>query len=279
MIFSKTTPAVLATLFIGFVAGGSALACSTDGWDVVSGDVEVGSPFGTTPPDVDGIPRFEELCALRANAEGYVQSNSPSHSRVRGRFYVYPTLAGARGSAQPPVFKAFSSQDGSGELFRIAYDGGNWIIDATANNGGMASIAALPGWTPFEFDWDPSGSGNLIFWIDVDATMETETGSVDAGDAGTMESVQIGMPEGPGSLSGVVHVDSVELRNETAIGMLIHCDADGNTLLNFSDLTAMYNEQFGGPPVLAPGQPDCDSNGLINFSDLNALYNILFPPI
>lgn len=283
MLFSKTTPAVLASIFIGFTLSAGAFACSTDGWDFASPTIEVGSPYGTTLPDVSGVSRFEELCALKADEAELVRTNSPSHGRVRGRLYAYPDLSVARTVGGAAVVVAYSGNDGGGsELFHIAYDGGNWTVDAVANGGTSNSVAATGGWDSIEFDWDP-GTNNIDVWINADATSVGPTFSINSGTtATTMESLEVGLPVGLGGHTGTLYVDSVELRNETAIGLVPNCDAMPDGSIDFNDLLAQYNEIFNN--MLATGTPDCDfsgqaaSGGVVDFNDILAAYNIIFPP-
>lgn len=275
MMFSTKSKVVLATLFSAMTLTTGAFACSLDGWSSSSGAVDVGQPFGAVNPDINGVSRFEELCALQVSGTGHVQTNAPSHTRVRGRAYFNPDFTGTGDSN---VLVAYGAEDGSGELFSIAWNNGMWEVDADGNGGGSDSVASTGGYDLIEFDWNP-GSSRLDVWVNADATGEGPTMSVASGGSTTLESIRIGLPDGHGGgNSGNLYVDSVEMHNETAIGPLLNCDADNNTLLNFADLQAMYDEQFGGPPVLSEGTPDCDANGLINFADLNELYNILFPP-
>lgn len=273
MIFSKSTLIVLATVLLAFTSIGSALACSTAGWDETSGAVVVGSPFGATPPDENGISRFEEFCALRANGTGHVQTNAPAHERVITAFYSYPELSVVRGAVDASIFVAFSSEVGSGELYRIGYDGSNWIIDATANGGTQTLTPATAGWNRIETDWDPA-SGTLDFWVNDDPA-NAPTGSVDPGGMATMQSARLGLPDGLGNLAGEVYLDTFKMHNTTAIGPLIHCDADGDTMVNVNDAVAVVDEIFG--IALAQGVPDCDlSGGALDVNDAVAIVDKIF---
>lgn len=276
MIFSRTTPAVLATLVIGFTLGGTALACSTDGWDAESGMVAVGQPFGAVGPDINGVARFEEFCGLVATDTGHVQTNSPEHQRVRARLYVWPNLAlDVRGaSVAADVIVLFSDEGGASPLAAISWNDGFWELDATANGGGFASTPATPGWTPLEMDWDPATS-MVHLWVGTDATTELATISVASGPAATAQSARVGLPNGLGSHTGEVYVDSVEMHNETGVGLLNHCDANGDADVNVNDAVAVIDEVF--QVALAPGMPDCDlSGGTINVNDAVAVIDVIF---
>jgi len=272
MIFSKTTPAVLATLFIGFTLTGTALACSTDGWDATSGAVVVGQPFGATPPDSNGISRFEEFCAMRATNTGHVQTNSPTHSEVANRFYVWPNLTGA---GNTPLLIGFSAENGSGELFRIGFNGTQYTFATTG--GGSTTFAAPAGWSLIEYYWD-SNADMFSFWVNADATTDPPSGMIDGGaGAATLESVRLGLPNGLGGFGGGVNFDSFEMHNTTAIGPLLHCDADANGVLSVSDILAQIDEIFTNPPALAPGVPDCNfSGGPLTVSDILAAIDVIF---
>jgi hypothetical protein len=274
MMFSTKTKVILATLFFALTLSASALACSTDGWDAESGAVAVGQPFGATPPDINGVSRFEELCALMATDTGHVQTNAPSHSRVRGRFYVFPDLTVSRGTSPSDVLIAFSAENGTGELMSIAWDDGNWVADATANGGTSGMSGGTGGWDLIEFDWNP-GASTVDVWVNADATTDPATFSIASGGAATMEAVQMGLPtgHGPGN-SGSVFLDSVEMHNETPIGPTFHCDADPNGVVEVEDAIAVIDEVF--QVALSAGTPDCDSTGVVEVEDAIAIINVIF---
>lgn len=278
MMFSNKSSAVLATLILGISLTGTALACSTDGWDNAT-NVAVGQPYDAQGGDANNVSRYEELCGMVVSGTGHVQSNAPSHSRVRGRFYVYADLSNSRGGSSVPVLVAYSDDGATTELFNIAYTGANWAADASGNGGGSNSSAGSSGWNLIEFDWDPAGNG-LDVWVNADATADPATFNVASGGAATLESVRLGAPNGLDTFTGSVYFDSFEMHNETAIGPLLNCDAQPDSNIDFNDLLAQYTEVFGSTtPDLATGTPDCDSSGgLIDFNDLLAAYNIIFPP-
>lgn len=261
MIFSKTPPAVLAALFIGFTLTGTALACSTDGWNSTSGAVVVGQPFGATGGDSNGIARVEEFCAMRATDTGYVQTNTPSHSEASNRFYVWPNLTGA---GNTPLLIGFSAENGTGELFRIGFDGNNFTFATTG--GGNMSVAAPAGWSLIEYYWD-SNEDMFSFWVNADATTDVPTGVIDGG-AGpaTLESVRLGLPNGLGGFTGGgANFDSFEMHNTTAIGPLLIGDANADASVNVFDYFAVQSE-IGGI-ALGAGQPDCNLDGSVNVFD------------
>jgi len=269
MMFSKKTPAVLAIIFSGMTLGTSVLACSTDGWDSESGMVSVGQPFGATPPDLDDVSRFEEFCALVAVDTGYVQTNSPSHGEVTNRFYVFPGMIGGAGSAD--ILVGYSAENGTGELFSVAYDGTNFVF---TTGGGSESVAANPGWNLIEYHWNGT---TFEYWVNADATMDAPTGSFAGGGAATLESVRMGLPDGLGGLTGEFSFDSFEMHNTTAIGPLLVCDADANGVLSVSDILTQIDEIFTNPPELAPGVPDCNfSGGQLTVSDILAAIDVIF---
>lgn len=274
MMFSTKTKVIFTTLISALTLSTGVLACSLDGWTSSSGSVAVGQPFGATGGDINGVSRFEEFCALEVSGTGYVQTSAPSHTRVRARAYLNPDFSG---TGESNVLVAYDAEDGTGVLFTVSWNNGNWEVDASANGGTSGSTASTGGWDLMEFDWNP-GSNTLDVYVNADATTDSPTFSVNSGASTTLEAIRIGLPDGHGGgNSGNLYVDSVEMHNETAVGALLNCDADGNTGLNFADLSTMYQELFGGPPVLSPGTPDCDANGGINFADLSTLFAILFP--
>lgn len=269
MMFSYKTAPVLATLFFGIALSGTALACSTDGWNSVSGMVDVGQPFGATGGDIDGVARFEEFCALVAGGTGHVQTNSPSHSEVTNRFYVWPDVDAGAGDAD--VLVGYSAEDGSGELFSIAYDGTNFVF---TTGGGSDSAPAADGWNLIEYHWD---GATFDYWLNADATTDAATGSFSGGGAATLESVRLGLPGGTGGFNGAFNFDSFEMHNTTAIGPLLHCDANGDGVLSVDDILRQIDEVFTSPSILAAGVPDCDlSGGPLNIDDILAAIGVIF---
>ena len=56
-------------------------------------------------------------------------------------------------------------------------------------------------------------------------------------------------------------------------GDTLEGDVDGNSLVNGSDVTALYNKLLNGTEPA--GNADVDGNSVVNGSDVTALYNIL----
>ncbi|MDX1554545.1 MAG: hypothetical protein R3212_00815 [Xanthomonadales bacterium] len=271
-MFSRPTPVVLATLIFGFSLSGLALACSTDGWDSESGAVAVGQPSGATPPDLNGVPRVEELCALQADGTGYVQSNAPSHDRVRGRLYIFPEFGGVRtpSGMEPTLLRTYNNEAGTGSLFEVRYNG-SWQFDATGNGGTSNFTAASGGWDLIEFDWNP-GSNTVDIWVNADATTDAPTLSIQSGGAATMESIRVGLPDGLQGLSGAAFFDSVELHNETAIGPLLIGDANADQTVDIFDYGAVQTEILG---TLQTGQPDCNLDGAVDIFDYGCIQQVI----
>ena len=146
---------VSVALFLG--ANSPANACTTDGWDSASGAGVAGSPAP--------VSRFSGLCAYELNGTQYTQDNTPSaESRYRARFYVLPKLTGA-GTAD--VFVAYSDA-GSTAVFRVRWNGTQFVFDATPAGGTSFNItAANSQWHLVEIDWQ-QGAGNFRAWVDGD---------------------------------------------------------------------------------------------------------------
>lgn len=258
-------PTCLALLFSGLAL--DANACSTDAWDVVSGGGIVDSPLT--------VSRYSEQCALQLSEAGYVQSNRASDRRYIARFYV---LNGFSASGDVPVFQVFADEAATAPLFAVSLDGALFTFDATDAGGGQGAAPAASGWNLVELDWDSIG-GTLRFWVNADARTDPASGSVDSG-SGTVEAVRLGMPEGIGGQAGALTFDAFESRRSTPVGGLIDCDADGSgaTPITAADVSAVVNERFGAPSVLAAGQPDCNLDGDINLLDILATIERAFPP-
>jgi hypothetical protein len=242
-----------------------AQACSASLWDGgSSGAVAVGSP--TT------IPRVSEFCGLSVTGIGHVQDNSASDTRIIVRFYV---LAALTGTGTVDLFEAYGDQVGTTAIFKVSYDGSDFIFDATDAPGGSSfTIAANSGWNLIELDW--TSGGDFIAWVDADTLEDpqpTPSGPVDAG-TGTVESIRLGAPNGFGGFSGgSLTYDSYESHRNQPVGALLIGDANGSDSINVFDMVSQQNEILGN--ALAPGQPDCNLSGTVNVFDLVCVQNII----
>jgi hypothetical protein len=184
--------------------------------------------------------------------------------------YVFPNFTGA---GNTPFLIGFSAENGTGELFRIGFNGTQFTFATTG--GGSTTFAAPAGWSQIEYFWD-SNADMFSFWVNTDATADPPSGTIDGG-AGpaTLESVRLGLPSGLGGFSGGgINFDSFEMHNMTAIGPLNQCDADYNGVVEVEDAVAVVDEIF--QVALAPGMPDCDSNGVIEVEDAVGIVNVIF---
>ncbi len=247
-------------LVAGLAVGSSAMACTTDGWlGGASGGTQVGSP--TT------ISRVSELCALKLAATGHVQDNNPAHTRMIARFYVWPQLSGT-GTAD--VFVAYDNEAGTGPLFKVSFDGTNFIFDATDAGGGSGSAAAVSGWNLVEVDYN-SDSNTFSYWLNSDATSDSADGSFASG-AGTVQAVQLGLPNGLGGLTGSASFDSYESHSTTPVGPLLIGDANADDTVNIFDYSAVQQDILGN---LQMGQPDCNLDGSVNIFDYSCIQQVI----
>mgnify|MGYP001824090587 CR=1 FL=1 len=265
MMFSTKTKVIFISLISALTLTSGAYACSLDGWSSSTGAVAVGQPFNASGGDINGVARFEELCALQVNGTGHVETDAPSHTRVRARAYLFPdSFSGTNDS------KVLVALDGSGtELFWIAWNDGQWAVSSATE--GAATTPASGGYDLVEFDWDPAGSGDLLVWVNSDAANgDPADMTVSAGPAATLETIRIGLPNGLNGNSGsALYVDSVEMHNETAIGPLFNCDSAPSGVIDISDIVAIIDEFTG--TIVSSGTPNCDpTGGFINISDVVA---------
>jgi hypothetical protein len=245
----------LTLLGLGFVS--NTLACTTDGWDVVVGEtvpadpadtLAVGSPFGT--PNA-GIWRFEEECGASFTDTGYVQDDTVSHPRLRARFYVLPALTGAGGTVT--IFKSFIT---------ISWDdSGAFIFDTQGQGGGdTTSLPATAGWNVIEIDHNTDA--DTLDIIVNEGRAQEATASIDGG-AGpqTIDSVQLGLPDGLGGFTGgSVNVDSYVSQATLPIGPAGKVgDANGDGVCNAGDTLTVQLEIL--QIALAGGTPDCNFTG------------------
>jgi hypothetical protein len=258
-------------LLSGMMYGPVAIACSTDGW--LGGVVSIpGNGVVDSPPSVS---RYSGFCALEITETSHVQSNYASDARYRARFYV---LDGLTGTGDVEMFTAYIEDAATNPLFNISFDGTTFTFDASPANGGTATVASENGWNLIEFDWDSVG-GTLKYWVNADASVDPETGSVDAGDGGTVEAVRLGALGGFGGQTGKLTYDAFESHRLTSVGQLLACDAEGdaaNNDVDINDALATLDEVFANPSILAQGQPDCDLNGSVNINDALAILDLIF---
>lgn len=257
-------------LLIGLGFGLNAQACTTDGWQGGFDDGG-GNAVAGSPPD---ISRLSEFCALKVTGQSHVQSNFASDERYIGRFYVFDGLGGA-GSVD--IFAAFGAEDASGDLFKITFDGSQFVFDASAAGGAAsAGVASVGGWNLVEFDWDTAG-GTLKYWVNADAAADPETGSVNAGAGGTVEAVRMGAPNGLGTQTGMLIFDTFESHRTTPVGAVLVGDANNDGNINSGDIIGVINEFFSAQN-LAIGAPDCNGDGNVNSGDIICIINAFFNP-
>jgi hypothetical protein len=258
-------------LIIGLSLGFNAMACTPDGWSAKSGipgNGETGSPLP--------ISRYSNLCAYAVTDTSWVQSNAASNTRYFGRFYVYPNVSG---SGTVDLLVAYSDEGATGgdTLFKISYDGTDFIFDADGAGGQSESTPADSGWNLVEFEYN-SDSNTFNYWVNETWDFETLayeqiTGSFQSG-TGTVEAVQLGVPNGMASQSGTITFDAFESHRSTSIGSLLVADANGSGVVTSGDATRILNEvSLGG--TLSDGQPDCNENGSITSGDATCVLNTI----
>jgi len=255
-------------LLIGLGFGLNAQACTTDGWQ--GGFVDGGgNAVAGSPPT---ISRLSEFCALKVTGQSHVQSNFASDTRYIGRFYIFDGLGG---DGDVEIFSAFSADDATGDLFTISFDGSQFTFDASAATGGTsAPVASINSkWNLVEFDWDSVG-GTMKYWVNADASVDPETGSIDSG-TGTVEAVRMGAPNGFGAQTGMMIFDTFESHRTTPVGAVLVGDANNDGNVNSGDIIGVINEFFSAEN-LAVGAPDCNGDGNVNSGDIICVINVFF---
>lgn len=247
-------------------------ACTTDGWQGgtsnIPANADVGSPLA--------VARYSEYCALKVNDTSWVQSSLANDNRYIGRFYVLPKLTGT-GSVD--LLVAYSDEAGASPLFKVSYNGTQFVFDASAAGGGTGNAPAASGWNLVEFEFD-SDTDNFNYWVnenwDYNAQTYTTgpTGNFSAG-TGTVDSVRLGAPNGMGGFGGSVSYDAYESHRTTNVGALRVGDANGNNSVNIFDMIGIQNEILDPATSLAIGQPDCNENGSVNVFDMICVQNII----
>jgi hypothetical protein len=258
-------------LIIGLSLGFNAMACTPDGWSAkfnVPGNGETGSPLV--------VSRYANFCAYAVTGTSWVQSNGASNTRYFGRFYVLPDV---NGSGTVDLLVAYSDEGGAevNTLFKVSYDGADFIFNASGASGGSATATASSGWNLIEFEYD-SDSSTFNYWVnevwDFDTLSYAQTTGSFASGSGTVEAVQLGAPNGMASQSGTITFDAFESHRKTSIGALLTADANGSGVVTSGDATRILNEvSLGG--TLSDGQPDCNENGSITSGDATCVLNII----
>lgn len=248
---------------LGFAA--SALACSTEAWMGGNAGIPANANSGSPPT----VARYSEFCGLAVTGTGHVQDNTPSDTRYRARLYV---LDGLTGAGAIDIFEAYSDIGATNALFKVTFNGSQFVFDATDAGGGSATVASANGWNLVEFDWNSDGT--FSYWVNADATADAANGSTSAG-TGTVEAVRMGAPNGFATQTGKLTFDAFESRRSTAVGALLAGDANGNLSVNIFDIIGIQNEILNPATNLADGQPDCNGNGSVNVFDIICVQNII----
>ena len=256
-------------LIIGLSLGSNVLACTPNGWSAklnIPGNGETGSPLP--------ISRYSRLCAYAVTDTSWVQSNAASDTRYIGRFYVFPDVSG---SGTVDIVVAYSDEGGASEdtLFKISYDGTDFIFDADGAGGQSESTPADSGWNLVEFEYD-SDSNTFNYWVNEtwdfnSLSYAAPTGSFESG-SGTVEAVQLGVPNGLDGDTGTITFDEFESHHTTNVGALRRGDADGSDAVNVLDYGAIQTEILG---TLQIGQPDCNEDGSINVLDYSCIQGVI----
>lgn len=240
-----------------------AYACSIDAWNGGnSGSISVGSP--------STISRVSELCGMEVTGQGHVQDNRVSDTRTIVRFYVYPKLTG---TGTIDVFEAYGNEVGGSPLFKIAFNGTQFVFNPAGASGGSAfNISAVTGWNLIEIDW--TSGGNFNAWVNTDTspTAPTPDGTTTAG-TGTVESIRLGAPNGLGGFTGgFVRFDSYEAHRTTVVGSLLIGDANADAAVNIFDYGSVQSDIAG---TLQEGQPDCNLDGSVNIFDYGCVQLVI----
>lgn len=267
------------TALVGLIFSSGAFAqCSVANWSEnhLTPSSDAGSPAA--------VSRYSESCGFKVVNASWVESHHSSDEVYIARFYVLPS--GSGGTVD--LFVAWDNDDVSvgAELFKVSYDGTNYIFDVSGAAGTSASATATApsGWSLIEVKYDATagGTADFQFWVNEtwdfagEAYTTGPTGQFDQDLTGVVEAVQLGAPGGVDTYNAFTF-DAFEAHRTTNVGDLLACDADASGALNILDILAQVNESFGNPSVLGQGQPDCDKSGSVNILDILAAVNIVFP--
>jgi len=266
-------------LVLGLGLSLGAHACTTDGWlggtNGIPANGDAGSPLT--------VSRYSELCALAITDTSWVQSDLASDKQYIGRFYVYPDLTG---SGLVDLLVAYSDEGGASPLFKISYNGSQFVFDTDGAGGGTDNADADDGWNLIEFEYD-ADNGNFNYWVNEtwgfasEAYVTGPTSNITFPTSTVkVESVRLGAPNGMDSFAGTITYDAFEAHRTTAVGALRAGDANSDDVINILDLGKVRLELLnpGIEASLAEGTPDCNNDGSINILDVGCVRLILLNP-
>jgi len=238
-------------------ASQAVLACTTDNWSNVGGNVSVGDPAA------DGIPRYSGICAMQVEtgSVGFVQDDSPGGiDRIVARFYVL-----ADTDSDGVIYRGLGS--GGATLFDVELDSTGTVT--LESGGATATGQGQPGsWNSIELDWN-AADGNMSLVVNGG---EGDTTSFSS--AGDLQSVRLGYVNGAGS-PGTLTFDAYESRRSTEVGRLLVGDATPDGSVGITDVVATLNEAVGvTADSLASGQPDCNEDGDVGIADVICVLNV-----
>jgi hypothetical protein len=172
--------------------------------------------------------------------------------------------------------------DAGSELFKVSYDGSNYIFDVSGAAGSAASATAPApgGWSLIEVKYDATagGAADFQFWVNEtwdfagEAYTTGPTGTINQDLTGVVEAVQLGAPGGVDTYTSFTF-DAFEAHRTTNVGALLACDANGDVNVSIADVLTALNEV--NTATLAGGQPDCNTDGNVSIADVLSTLTIV----
>ena len=254
---------LLAGALLAALPMGGALACTTTAWNGGAVNATAGDPSGD-------VARYSGSCGLEvaASGSGHVTDNSPANETdYRARFYVYTGTA----SGNPVIFQATDADGAAGTaLVTVTYDTANNQFDfASGSATGSASGIQDNKWYGIEFYYD-AGAAITASVKGAAASSATSVTFTGAPASGSVNSARLGVL-GAATAADTMKFDEFESTRSTTtpIGFLCRGDANGDSIINVQDASAVVAERLG--TSLAAGQPDADESGIVNVQDASSI--------
>src|SRR5690625_1866049 len=244
----------------GFALNAQAQDCTVDNWDVQEGLTN--SDTGTQGAN---NRRYGGPCGLRVDLDGtgrYVGDDSPNgEASYISRFYTF--LDGVTTSDPVMIFAAGDDNDNS--LLEVSYEDGDLtlaVYGATTEAATFSDIGT--GWHSVEVVW--AAGEDTLFKVDEEddlvVSADTSGQAIHYADLGNLNNAN----------GGSIDFDVFDSLRSERPGRLLVGDANGDEVVNVSDLASVLTERKGNG--FAAGQPDCNEDGQVNVSDLACILTI-----
>lgn len=225
-------------------------------------DIAGGSP-------IEGVPRIDTYCAIRAKGEGALGFTIPERTRLFISFYY-------KGSANTKILSALTL-DGQ-EILSISYIDNNIVVEVDpsdnplfADNFTGTAPASSTKWNYIEVFWDDGFPG--LMWINKNPWVESYDDMFYAGTGNIVQRVFFGALDNIGTNS--IFFDRFWVAGSGGQhGLALMGDSNDDEAVNSGDVISIINEFFDAG--LSSGTPDCNLDGNVNSGDVICIINKFF---